>query len=266
MTNRIDRCLTLVKSKNETAVVPYITVGYPTIDMSIDIVKGIITSGAHMIELGIPFSDPLADGPTIQMTNFKALSNGANLRSAIELLRLIRKDDVETPIIFMGYYNPFLNHGTSDLLKEAALSGLDGLIVPDLPLEESSPIVEECKSNGIHFIPLLSPTSTDERIALACSQAGGFVYCVSLTGVTGARKRLSSGIEALVDRIRKHTDLPVLVGFGITSRADVLEIGTFADGAVVGSALLDAISNARLGEEVETASGFVGRLARKENF
>ena len=266
MTNRIDRRLALVKSNNGTAIVPYITVGYPTIDLSIDIVKGIIRSGADIVELGIPFSDPLADGPTIQMTNFKALGNGANLRSAIELLRLIRKDDLETPIIFMGYYNPFLNHGTKDLLREAALSGLDGLIVPDLPLEESSLMVEECKSNDIHFIPLLSPTSTDERISLACRQAGGFIYCVSLTGVTGARKKLSSWVQGLVDRIRKHTDLPVLVGFGITSRADVLEIGKFADGAVVGSALLDAISNAELGEEVETASGFVGRLASKENF
>jgi len=258
--NRIDYCLEKVGTENRPALVPYLTVGYPTLELTVPIATKILSSGADMLELGIPFSDPLADGPTIQNTSFKALDNGVTIGTAIDSVKGIRVDNKESPLIFMGYFNPFLRYGFEKLLIDAKLAGVDGLIVPDLPAEESGELSEKCQDQGIHMIPLLAPTSTDERIESACKNAGGFIYCVSLTGVTGARNRLSSGVEDLVQRIRSYTDLPVLVGFGVSTRTDVERIGQFASGAVVGSAFLDAVAKSDLGKEIETASQFVKGL------
>ena len=260
MKNRIDYCLEKIKSENRPALVPYLTVGYPHAGISESLATAVLANGADMLELGIPFSDPLADGPTIQMTSFRALENGTNVQTAIDTVSGLRSIDVEAPLIFMGYFNPFLQYGISRFLRVASDAGLDGLIVPDLPSEESKLVATESRNVGIHLIPLLAPTSTDERIESACAEAGGFIYCVSLTGVTGARSRLSTGVEILVGRIRKYTNLPVLVGFGVSSKEDVERIGKFADGAVVGSALLDAISKSKEGEEIEVASNFINGL------
>ncbi|MBE42430.1 MAG: tryptophan synthase subunit alpha [Chloroflexi bacterium] len=261
--NRIDQRLEKLSSENKPALVPYLTVGYPTVELTVPIATKVLSSGADMLELGIPFSDPLADGPTIQETSFIALENGTTISTAIESVREIRTIDSESPLIFMGYFNPFLRYGFENLLMDIKSAGVDGLIVPDLPTEESDVLFAECRKQSIHLIPLLAPTSTDERIESACKTAGGFIYCVSLTGVTGARNRLSSGVEELVRRIRAFTDLPVLVGFGISSQSDVDRIGQFANGAVVGSAFLDAVSGADFGKEVETASEFVRGLTRQ---
>ena len=260
MKNRIDYCLEKIKSENRPALVPYLTVGYPHASISESLATAVLANGADMLELGIPFSDPLADGPTIQMTSFRALENGTTVQTAIDTVAGLRSIDIEAPLIFMGYFNPFLQYGISRFLRVAADAGLDGLIVPDLPSEESKLVATESRNVGIHLIPLLAPTSTDERIESACAEAGGFIYCVSLTGVTGARRQLSTGVEMLVERIRKYTNLPVLVGFGVSSKEDVERIGKFADGAVVGSALLDAISKSKEGEEIKVASNFTNGL------
>jgi tryptophan synthase alpha chain len=260
LVNRIDETLASIRIEKKIALVPYLTVGYPTISLSGDLALSVLSSGADMVELGIPFSDPLADGPTIQMTSQRALENGVTLQTAFDTVRQIRFSDTKSPLIFMGYFNPFLRYGLSKLIKDSSSIGIDGLIIPDLPTEESYFLVKEAQKSQVHLIPLLAPTSTDERIESACEIAGGFIYCVSLTGVTGARSGLDSGVESLVGRIRKYTDLPIMVGFGVSRKEDVENIGYFADGAVVGSALLDAISNSNKGEELNAAANFVSGL------
>ena len=213
-----------------------------------------------MLELGVPFSDPLADGATVQLTSLQALERGVTLNTCLKILDNVRNRGVNAPLIFMGYYYPFLKYGISQFIRECSDIGVDGLIITDLPTEESHTFAKEAKENEIHLIPLLAPTSTDERIESACRLAGGFIYCVRLTGVTGARANLSSGVEALVGRIRQHTDLPIMVGFGVSSKQDVDNIGRFADGAVVGSALLDAISHSDEGQEFNVVAEFIYRL------
>ena len=262
MENRIDRRFQQVAKEGKSVLVPYLTVGFPELDTSFEIAKAALRSGADILELGIPFSDPLADGPTIQMTSYRALQNNVNLKTALQFVVDLRSHDNTFPLIFMGYYNSFFKYGLSEFLSDAFNAGLDGLIIPDLPMEESEEVSKQCSENGIYLIPLLAPTSTDDRIELACRHAGGFIYCVSVTGVTGARKSLSGKVENLVERIKKFTTLPVLVGFGVSTRSDVDAIGEFADGAVVGSAFLNRISEADAGEEMNEAAKFLEELTR----
>ena len=258
--NRIDTRLKMLRQKRETALVPFVTVGFPEVASSEALAEAIIESGADMLELGIPFSDPLADGPTIQKTSFQALKNGVTVEVALGVVSRLRKKQPDTPLIPMGYFNPYLRYGVERFVEDASSAGVDGLIVPDLPTEESGPFKLLCEKRGIHLVPLLAPTSPDRRIAQACQDARGFIYCVGLVGVTGARVELSSGLAGLVGRIRRHTDLPVLVGFGISRREHLKAIGEFADGAVVASALLDAIDKSPRERVIETASEFVRNL------
>ena len=260
MNNRIDKTLKHARETGRTVIVPYITVGFPQMETFKDIALGLVEAGVDMLELGIPFSDPLADGPTIQETSFKALENGVNLSSSLGAVSDLRAIDDKTPIIFMGYYNPFFKYGIEKFLSDASMIGVDGLIIPDLPSEESITLSEECKNVGIHLIPLLAPTSTEQRIEAACSTAGGFIYCVSLTGVTGARSGLSKNVEQLVGNIRKYTELPILVGFGVSKKKDVEQIGKYADGAVVGSALLDVIMRSSKESQEQNAMVFIRNL------
>ena len=264
MQNRIDTKLRALRDSGQTALVPFITIGFPDVSTSEALAEVILDSGADMLELGIPFSDPLADGTTIQRTSFQALRQGVNLGTSLEVLRRLRSRGVEAPLIFMGYFNPFLRYGLERFVQDAAEEGLDGIIVPDLPPEEAGYFNELCGAHGIHLIPLLAPTSTDQRIALACEAARGFIYCVSLTGVTGARRELASGISDLVSRIRRQTQLPVLVGFGVSRWEHVKAIGQFADGAVVASALLDAVDKAPVGQVLQTAREFIDELKRSD--
>ena len=213
-----------------------------------------------MLELGIAFSDPLADGPTIQKTSFVALQNGVTVHTALEVVRNLRKQGIQTPVIYMGYYNPFLRYGTEAFAQDAIAAGADGVIVPNLPTEEAIPFKSVCESHGLYLIPLLAPTSTDKRIEQACLNAKGFIYCVSLTGVTGARAGLREGLEGLVNRIRLQTDLPILVGFGISTPAHVKEVAAFSDGAAFGSALIDAIADLPKAEAVQAAREFLAAM------
>ncbi len=260
MTNRIDSTLAALRAEGKAALAPFVTLGYPDVPTSEAMAVAILESGGDMLELGIPFSDPLADGPTVQMTSFRALENGANLRGALASLQRLRQKGVDSPLIFMGYLNPFLNYGIEAFARDASNAGMDGIIIPDLPPEEAPPYQAILESEGIHLIPLLAPTSTDERIKRACKQASGFIYCVSVTGVTGARSELSGGVEGLARRIREHTDLPILVGFGVSRQEHVDSISRFADGAVVASAMLDNVSRVPIENAAETAAEFVRGL------
>ena len=260
MTNRIDATMAALRAEGKAALVPFVTVGYPDMPTSEAMAVAILESGADMLELGIPFSDPLADGPTIQMTSFRALENGATLQGALESLRALRANGITSPLIFMGYLNPFLSYGMEEFAKEASDAGMDGIIIPDLPPEEAPPYQTILQSHGIHLIPLLAPTSTEARIEQACKQAKGFIYCVSVTGVTGARSELSGGVEGLARRIREHSDLPILVGFGVSRQEHVENIARFADGAVVASAMLDSVSRVPTEDAAAEAARFVRQL------
>ena len=260
MTNRIDATLAALRSEGKDALAPFVTVGYPDTATSEDMAVAILEAGADMLELGIPFSDPLADGPTVQKTSFRALENGTTLRGALDSLRRIRSRGVSSPLIFMGYLNPFLNYGIERFAEDASNAGMDGIIIPDLPPEEAPPYQEILEASGIYLIPLLAPTSTNARIEQACKQASGFIYCVSVTGVTGARSELSGGVERLVRRIREYTELPILVGFGVSRQEHVVNISRFADGAVVASAMLDNVSKVPVEDAAETAAQFIREL------
>ena len=241
-------------------VSPFITIGFPDVPTSVEVAAALLSSGADMLELGIPFSDPLAEGTTVQKTSYHALREGVTVGTGLDVVRQLRGRGIDAPLVLMGYFNPFLRYGHEALVHDAAEAGVDGLIVPDLPTEEAGPLGQLCESRGLYLIPLLAPTSTDRRIAQACKRAGGFIYCVSVTGVTGARAGLSERLADMVARIRRHTDLPVLVGFGVSSNRHVETIARFADGVVVGSALLDAIASAPRGQAVGAATEFVRAL------
>ena len=260
MENRIDRRLAHLRAQGRKALAPFVTVGYPDVDTSRRLGQTLLESGADMLELGVPFSDPLADGPTIQMTSQHALAQGVNVAICLETVAWLRERRPQDPLVLMGYYNPFLRFGLERFVSEAARSGADGLIVPDLPPEESGELRGLCSAAGLHLVPLLAPTSTEERIRSACKGARGFIYCVSLTGVTGARDRLSGDLPRLVERIRRHTELPILVGFGISRREHVEEVGRYADGVVVASALLNAIAQSPPEEALQVAAQFVRGL------
>ncbi len=260
MRNRIDTTLAKLREAAKPALVPFVTAGFPDIETSEALARIVLDSGGDMLEIGVPFSDPLADGPTIQMTSYRALRNGVTLAKCVRTVKNLRDGGVDSPLIFMGYYNPYLHYGLERFLDDAASAGLDGMIVPDLPTEESAQLSEMAAKRGIHLIPLLAPTSSDERIRDACKAAGGFIYCVSLTGVTGARSSMAQSTPALVERIRRYTDLPVLVGFGVSRREHILEIATFADGAVVASALLDKVDKAPEDGKLDAARDFIHSL------
>ena len=240
------------------ALMPYLTMGYPQRESALSLVPALAEAGADLIELGIPFSDPLADGATIQASSQQALANGMTLALCLEQATALRARGVTLPLVLMGYYNPILQLGPGVFARRAAAAGVDGVIVPDLPPEESGELRDSLVNAAIDFVPLLAPTSGDDRVRLAASLAGGFLYLVSLTGVTGARDRLSSGLEAFVARVRLVTDLPLAVGFGISTPAQARRVAQTADGVIVGSALVKAIGGSET--PVEAAREFVAAL------
>jgi tryptophan synthase alpha subunit len=249
------------RRRQEIGFIPYLTVGYPDLKSTIPLVTAIAQAGADVIELGVPFSDPLADGPTIQRSTFSALRQGVTFNICLDTVRAIRAAGVTVPIVFMGYYNSVLAHGLDASARDAAAAGADGFIVADLPHEEAAPFHAACSVNRLALVPLLAPTSNHARVAAACKDARGFVYCVSLTGVTGARESIASEAEALVARARKHTSLPVAVGFGVSRKEHALAIGKFSDAVVVGSALIDLISKSSSRDTLPNVHAFVAELA-----
>jgi len=253
-----------LKERSEIGLILYLTVGFPDLETTLALVPTIVAAGADIIELGIPFSDPLADGATIQRSSYAALQRGVTLETCLAACQELRTRGVEVPLILMGYYNPVLHYGLERFTEACAASGADGVIVPDLPPEEAGSLLQECRRRGIDVIFLLAPTSTDERIAAVCRASQGFIYCVSLTGVTGARHDLASGLPAFIARVRQHTDLPLAVGFGISSPAHVETIAATADAAVIGSALIDIIDKSSPEERQARVREYVSGLVQSK--
>ena len=226
------------------ALIMYLTVGYPERASALELVPVIAEAGADIIELGVPFSDPLADGATVQRATQRALLNGVNVGYCLQTVRELRAAGIAVPILFMGYYNPMLQYGLERFCADAAEAGLDGLIVPDLPAEESPDLHAACQAHALDLIFLLAPTSTDERIRDVARLATGFIYCVSLTGITGARAELPQELPHFLARVRATTQTPLAVGFGISEPRHAQQVAEIADGVVIGSALLNIVERA----------------------
>jgi tryptophan synthase alpha chain len=244
MTNtRIDRRMTKLKGEGRPALVTYFMGGDPDYATSLSIMKALPRSGADIIELGMPFSDPMADGPAIQAAGLRALKAGQTLAKTLQLAADFRKTDDETPIVLMGYYNPIYIYGVERFLSDAKQSGIDGLIVVDLPPEMDEELCIPALKAGINFIRLATPTTDDKRLPKVLQNTSGFVYYVSMTGITGSALADTSKVGTAVKRIKGHTDLPVCVGFGVKTAEQARQIGSSADGVVVGTAIVNAIAN-----------------------
>ena len=229
-----------VFNTDQAAFMPYWPLGFPSPMDTLAYLEALVAAGADMLELGIPFSDPLADGPTIQAATQQALARGTRVSTCLELAATLRARGYTLPFALMTYINPVLAYGPQRFVADAAALGVDGLIIPDLPPEEGDILEPLCKEHGIALIYLLAPTSTDQRIALAAQHSSGFLYLVSVTGITGERAQLPPDLAAFVQRVRKHTRLPLAVGFGISTREQAREVARVADGVIVGSALVRA--------------------------
>lgn len=238
-------------------LIPYVTDGFPELDDTPAIVKALIEGGADIVELGIPFSDPIADGPTVQRAGQRALDNGFTPEHAFGTVTSLREEGIDTPIIFMGYYNPVYAYGLEAYVAECARVGVDGLIIPDLPPEESDQLLEACIKHQVHLIYLLAPTSTPERVEAVLQRANGFIYLVAATGITGARTKFQAGLADYVARVRRHADLPLAIGFGISTRDHVVEAEKLADGVICGSALIDRLERASSDELLAEARNFI---------
>ena len=258
--NRIKHKFAKIREEGKVGLLLFLTAGFPDLETTEKMIPALIDAGADGIEIGVPFSDPLADGATIQASSFHALEQGVSLKDCLDLVSRLRKKIPETPLILFGYYNPIFAYGLEDFGRDAQLAGVDGLIVPDLPIEEAEPLNSQCKFTGMDLIQLLTPTSTEERIRMVCRDASGFIYCVSVAGVTGAREALPSEVSDMVKRIRKHTDLPLGVGFGVSTKEHLKYVSQNADAAIVGSALIRAIGGSVGDEAVSKAVNFVKTL------
>ena len=241
---RIASAFATARAEGRAALMPYFTLGYPAIAASEAVVRAIAAAGADLIELGVPFSDPLADGPTIQHSTQVALEQGMTLARGLALTHRLRQAGVAQPLLLMGYVNPILAYGVARYVADAEAAGADGFIVPDLPPEEAGALEAACRAHGLALVFLLAPTSTPERIAAVVNHTTGFVYLVSLAGVTGARDQLPPDLAAFVDRVRSATSLPLAVGFGIATPEHASAVGALADGVIVGSALIKAVAAA----------------------
>lgn len=279
--NRIENAF-----KNKPIFMPYFPLGYPDLDTSIDVIEALAKNGADLIEVGLSFSDPLADGPVIQHATQIALEKGITVKKSLEAVKEIRKRGVDIPLILMGYYNPMLAYGLEKFVRDAVNAGADGFIVPDLPMEEAdefelalsgttsvarsedearadgenrpSTALRSAQDGNIPLIQMLAPTSSPERMEMIARNAKGFIYLVSVTGVTGERKSISEGLGELISHVREHTSAPVCVGFGIGTPEQAKEVGKMADGVIVGSACVKAIGGSE--KPVETAKQFARRF------
>lgn len=259
--SRIEKTFADLKMRGEAALIPFITAGDPDLHTTLKIMRALEKNGADCIELGIPFSDPTADGPTIQRSSERALRNGSiSLRAVFRLVREFRAGS-EVPVVLFGYFNPIFRFGVKEFARQAATAGADGVLCVDLPPEESGELQRWTDAAGLDLIFLLSPTSGPERLRLVARKARGFVYYVSVTGVTGARRSLDESVPAQVGRVRRAAALPVGVGFGVSTPEQAAWIGGFADAVVVGSALVERIEKAAgRNAKAEEAGRFVGRL------
>lgn len=247
----MSRIASVFERSGRKALIPYVTVGYPSIEATLKVVPLLAESGCDIIELGIPFSDPLADGVTIQNSSYQAIKNGVTPRLCLEVAAELSQK-VDVPLVFMSYYNPIFHYGLKEFCRRCAESGIDGLIIPDLPPEEGAGLEEFAGEKGIDLIYLLAPTSSLDRIRLAGERSGGFVYLVSVTGITGARDALPADLEEFVSRVRKVIKKPLCVGFGIATPEQAGRVAAIADGVIVGSRIIQYM------EEDESMAGLAG--------
>ncbi len=255
---RIDDTFARLKDAGKKAFVAYVMAGDPDEATSLEIVRALPGAGVDIIELGLPFTDPMADGPTIQLAGQRALDAGMTLERTLNIAREFRKDDDTTPIVLMGYYNPIYSRGVDKFLADAKDAGIDGLIVVDLPPEEDDELCIPAQKAGLNFIRLATPTTDDKRLPKVLQNTSGFVYYVSITGITGAAEAQADTVAPEVARIKSQTDLPIIVGFGVRTPETSEAIAGIADGTVVGSAIVERIGN---GESVEKVAQFVKSLA-----
>lgn len=239
--SRLTSCFDTLRAENRAAFVTFVTAGDPDYETSMEIVSGLPGAGADIIELGMPFTDPSADGPAIDKAAQRALKAGASMKKTLGMVTAFRARNDTTPIVLMGYFNPIYTYGVERFCQDAARAGVDGLIVVDLPPEEDAELLAPANANGIDVIRLATPTSDDERLPVIVSGASGFVYYVAVAGVTGGKSATADDIGDAVTRIKRHTDLPVAVGFGIRTPEQAADIAARADGAVVGSAIVSLI-------------------------
>jgi tryptophan synthase alpha chain len=259
-TNRIDACFAALRARGETALIPFLTAGDPDLDTTEALVLAMAAAGADLIELGVPFSDPTAEGPTIQRSSGRALEQGTSLRSILQLVQRLRLK-IEQPLVLMGYANPLHAMGAEAFARSASEVGVDGIIIPDLPPEDGAPYLDPCREAGIHPILLAAPTTRPERLEMLMRETRGFLYYVSLQGVTGARSDLAEGIEKKVRAAQALGDVPVCVGFGIGTPDQAAVIGAYADGVVIGSAIVDRIEAAgSRASAVEDVARFIEEL------
>ncbi len=252
----MSRIASVFARAKHTAIIPYLTVGYPSVETTLKAVPLFARNGCDIIELGIPFSDPLADGATIQQASYEALRQGVTATVCFEVARELR-GRVKVPLVFMTYYNPVLKFGLEQFCLKCAEAEIDGLIVPDLPPEEGEELGRLTRSHGLDLIYLLSPASTEERVGLVTSRSSGFIYLVSLTGVTGARDTLPEELEGFVGSVRKKTEKPLCVGFGVSSPEQARRVAAVADGVIVGSRVVQLLSEDK---SLKNASSFVKSL------
>ena len=270
--NRIENAF-----KNKPIFMPYFPLGYPDLDTSIDVIEALAKNGADLIEVGLSFSDPLADGPVIQKATQVALEKGITIKKSLEAVNELRSRGVDIPLILMGYYNPMLAYGLERFVRDAMEAGADGFIVPDLPMEESdefesilngastasetntrSPLPKGYDVSAMPLIRMLAPTSSPERMEMIARNARGFIYLVSVTGITGERKSLADGLGDLIAQVREHTSAPVCVGFGISTSEQARQVGVLADGVIVGTACVRTIGGSET--PIETAKQFAAEF------
>lgn len=247
--SRIVNCFAKLKQQNQTALVTFITAGDPDYQTSLSLLQQLPAAGADVIELGMPFTDPMADGPTIQKASLRALANGQNLAKTLEMVSEFRQQNQTTPIVLMGYFNPIHHYGVDCFTKDAANAGVDGLIIVDLPAEHDIDLCTPAQAAGIDFIRLTTPTTDDRRLPQALNNSSGFVYYVSVAGITGAGSATEEQITEAMSRLHRHTSLPICVGFGIKTPEQAKVIAKLADGVVVGSALVNQIEQAKSKEQ-----------------
>jgi tryptophan synthase alpha chain len=260
MTTRIDARFAELAKQGRSAFVTFVMAGDPDPKTALDIIKALPKAGADMIEIGMPFTDPMADGPSIQAAGLRALKAGMTLKKTLEMVRAFRKDDDATPLVLMGYYNPIYIYGVDKFLVDAKTAGVDGLIIVDLPPEEDTELCIPAMKAGLNFIRLATPTTDDKRLPAVLANTSGFVYYVAVTGITGSASADSGVVGEAVARIKRHTKLPVCVGFGIRTPEAARAIAEKADGSVVGTALVDALK-ASLDAEDRATPKTVGAVA-----
>jgi tryptophan synthase alpha chain len=257
MTDRLAEMFARTRAEGRPAVIPFVPGGWPEPDATLEIVRAAVEGGADAFEIGVPFSDPIGDGVTNQVAYQQALGQGVTPPAILDAVRAIRRAGIRVPLLLMGYCNPLLAYGLNSFVHDAAEAGVDGLIVVDMPPDEAGELEPLVRAAGMHMVYLLAPTSDSGRIAKIAQHASGFIYCVSVTGVTGTRTQLSDELPAFLDRVRQQTDVPLAIGFGISTREHVEAVGKLADAAIVGSAFVQAVASAPRSERPRAVRAYM---------